>query len=76
MMEVIILNLLLLKFSTSFIAASQSRSFEPSFKNQKIFAKVLGQGECHILPRKVTVDFTLSCQIIPELVAKFQRFPV
>ena len=59
MMEVIILNLLLLKFSTSFIAASQYRSSEQSFKNQKIFAKVPDQGKCHILLRKVTVDFTL-----------------
>ena len=47
-MEVIILNLLLLKFSASILAVSQSRSAESSFKNQKIFTKVADQGKCRI----------------------------
>ena len=47
-MEVIILNLLLLKFSASIVAVSQSRSPESCFKNQKIFRKVADQGKCRI----------------------------
>ena len=47
---IIILNLLFLKFSVSIIAAS--RSAESSFKNQKLFTKVPGQGKCHILLKK------------------------
>ena len=47
-MEVIILNLLLLKFSASIVAVCQSRSAESSFKNQKIFSKVADQGKCRI----------------------------
>ena len=48
MMEVIFLNLLLLKFSASIMAVSQSRSEESSFKNEKIFTKVEYQGNCRI----------------------------
>ena len=47
-MEVIILNLLLLKFSASIVAVSQSRSDESSFNYQKIFTKVADQGKCRI----------------------------
>ena len=47
-MEVIILNLLLLKFSASIVAVSQSRLDESSFKNEKIFTKVADQGKCRI----------------------------
>ena len=50
MMEVIILNLLLLKFSASIIAASRSAGL--SCKNQKLFTKVPGQGKCHTLLEK------------------------
>ena len=42
MMEVIILNLFLLKFSASMIAAG--RSSESSFEIQKYLTKVPGQG--------------------------------
>ena len=45
---IIILNLLLLKFSASIMAISQSRSEESSFKNEKIFTKVADQGNCRI----------------------------
>ena len=45
---IIILNLLLLKFSASIMAISQSRSEESSFNYQKIFTKVAGQGNCRI----------------------------
>ena len=45
---IIILNLLLLKFSASIMAISQRKSEKSSFKNQKIFTKVADQGNCRI----------------------------
>ena len=48
MMEFIVLNLLLLKFSASIMAVSQSRTQESSFKNQKVFKKVPDPGKCRI----------------------------
>lgn len=45
MMEVIILHLLLFKFSAFFTAASQSSSTESFSQNQKYFTKASGQGK-------------------------------
>lgn len=49
-MEVITVNLLLLKFSVLINAASQ-----PFMANQKFFTKVTGQGKCHVLRKKVHI---------------------
>ena len=51
-MQIILVNLLLLKFSTFFSAASQCRPTESSLKNQKYFTKAPGQGKCRILLEK------------------------
>ena len=51
MMKVIILHLLLLKFSDSILAVSQSRSAKSSFENQKIFITKV-QGAWQIIIEK------------------------
>lgn len=48
-MKIIILNLLVLKFSALIIAASQCRALKLCLTNQKYFANVPGQGKCNIL---------------------------
>ena len=65
-MEVIILNLLLLKFFASTIAASKSA--ESSCKNQKLFTKVPGQGKCHMLVEK--------CHNFRQSLLRFKRVRV
>ena len=48
----IVVNVFLLKFSASLVAASQSGLAESCFKNQKYFTKVSGQGKCETVIEK------------------------
>lgn len=70
-MKMIILNLLLLKFSASFIAASRCRPVRSSLQNQLYFTKVPGRGKCHILLRKILRILSFPPACIPETILHF-----
>lgn len=75
MMEVIILHLLLFKFSAFFTAASQSSSTESFSQNQKYFTKASGQGKwLWSVLRQHSIVFLTACKHVYELKLATSRF--